>query len=46
MAKENIIQEFRVKNIEEIRNYFIEEINQDKLMSNNHKKVCTTLNYI
>ena len=38
-------QEFRFKNIEEARNYLIEEIMQNELMSKNHKKVCTTLNY-
>ena len=41
MAEENISQEFRLKNIDEARNYFIEEINQNELMSNKHKKVCT-----
>ena len=39
-------QEFRSKNIDETRNYFLEEINQNKLMSRKHKKVCTNLNYI
>ena len=28
MTEENISQEFRLKNIDESRNYFIEEINQ------------------
>ena len=46
MAKENISQEFRLKNIDETRNYLIEEINRNELMSKKHKKVCTTLNYI
>ena len=46
IAKENISQEFRLKNIDETRNYFIEEINQNDLMSKKHKKVSTTLNYI
>ena len=27
-------------------NYFLEEIEQNELMSKKHKKVCTTLNYI
>ena len=35
-----------MKSINEIRNYFLEEIEQNKLMSKKHKKVCTTLNYI
>ena len=30
MVNENIAQEFRVKNIEEARIYFIEEINQNE----------------
>ena len=35
MAKENISQEFRFKNIDETRNYLIEEINRNELMSKN-----------
>ena len=46
MAKENISQEFRLKNIDEARNYLIQEINRNELMIKKHKKVCTTLNYI
>ena len=46
MAEENISQEFRLKNLDETRNYLIEEINWNELMSKKHKKVCTTLNYI
>ena len=46
MAEENISQEFRLNNIDESRNYLIEEIKQNKLMSKKHKNVCTTLNYI
>ena len=46
MAEENLSQEFRLKNIDETRNYLIEEINPNKLISKNHKKACTTLNYI
>ena len=41
MAEENISQEFRLKNIDETRNYFVEE-----LMRKRHKKSSTTLNYI
>ena len=41
MAEENISQEFRLKNIDETRNYFVEE-----LMSKRHKKSCTTPNYV
>ena len=39
-------QEFRLKNINETRNYFLEEKKQNELMSRKHKKVCTTLNYV
>ena len=46
MTEENINQEFRLKKINEIRNYSIEEINQNKLMSKKHKKVCKVSNYI
>ena len=46
MVKENINQEFRSKNIDETRNYFLEEIEQNELMSREHKKICTTLNYM
>ena len=37
MAEENINQE---------KNCFLEEVKQYELMSRNHKKVCTTLNYL
>ena len=40
MFEENISQEFRLKNIDEKRNYFIEELKQNELMSKKHKKVC------
>ena len=36
--EENISQEFRLKNIEEISNYFLEEIRQYELMCRKHKK--------
>ena len=39
-------QEFRLKNVDETRNYFLKETKQNELMSGKHKKVCTTLNYI
>ena len=45
MVKENMSQELRLKNIDETRNYFLEEIKQNELMSRKHKKVCTTLKY-
>ena len=46
MAEENINQELRLKDIDETKNYFIEEIKQNELMSKKHKKICTTSNYI
>ena len=46
MFEENISQEFKLKNIDETGNYFIEKINQNELMSKKHKKVCRVLNYI
>ena len=46
MIEENIIQEFRLKNIDDTRNYFLEEIEKKELMSRKHKKICITLNYI
>ena len=45
MPDENINQEFRLKNIYEIRNYLMEVINLNELMSKKHKKVCRVLNY-
>ena len=39
-------QEFRLEKINETINYFLEEIEQNELISKNHKKVCTTLNGI
>ena len=47
MKEKNISQEFRLKNIDETRNYLLEEeIKQNELVSRKHEKVCTTLNYI
>ena len=46
MVVENISQEFRLKNIDETRNYLIEEIVRNELMSKKHKKVRVTQNYI
>ena len=45
MPEEIMNQGFRLKNIDEIRNYLIEEINQNELMSKKHKKVCRVLDY-
>ena len=38
MPEENMNQQFRLEKIEEIRNYLVEEINQNELMSQKHKK--------
>ena len=46
MAEENIRQEFKLKNIDETRNCFIEEIKQDKLITKIRIKVCTNIKYI
>ena len=46
MAVKKISQKFRLKNIDETRNYFLEEIGPSELMSRKHKKVSATLNYI
>ena len=37
MSEENMNQVFRSKKIDEIRNYLIEEINQNELMSKQKK---------
>ena len=46
MSDENINEELRLKKIDKIRNYLIEEINRNESMSKKHKKVCRVLNYI
>ena len=46
MAAEDISLDFRLKNIEETKDYFLEKIEQNELMSRKHKKVCGTLSYI
>ena len=43
MSEENISQEFRLKNIDETRNYLIEEINPNELISKKQKNLCTIL---
>ena len=45
ITEENISQEFRLKNVDETRNYFLEEIKQNELMTKKHRKVCTIINY-
>ena len=39
MSEENISQKLRLENIDETKNSFIEEINQNELMSKKHKKL-------
>ena len=39
MSKESISQEFRLKNIDETRNFLTEETNQNELMNKKYKKV-------
>ena len=46
MGEENKSEEFRLKNIDETRNFLIEEINRNELLSKKYKSICTTLNYI
>ena len=46
MVEKNISQEFKLKNVDETRNYFLKAIQQNELMSKKDKTVCTTLNYI
>ena len=46
MYEETISQEFRLKNIDERRNYLKQEINQNELISKKNKKVYSVLNYI
>ena len=42
----NISQEFRLKNIDETRKYFVKRIGQTELMSKKHKKVSKILIFI
>ena len=44
MIEKNISQEFRLKIINKTINYFLQDIEQNELMSEKHKKVCTTFN--
>ena len=46
MLEEKIIQELRLKNKYETRNYFFEQIEQKKLVSRKQKMVSITLNCI
>ena len=46
MVEENITQEFKLKNIYETRDYFLEEIEKNELICRKHKKGCANLSYI
>ena len=46
MDQKNKSEELRKENIDETRDYFIEEIKEIELMSEEHKKVCRALIYI
>ena len=41
----NTSQEFRLRDIDETRNYFLEEIKQNELIGKKHKTFCKILNY-
>ena len=45
-SEKHLVKNLYYKNIDETKNYFLEEIEQNELISRKHKKVCTTLNYI
>ena len=44
MTEENVNQKLRLKKIDKIRNYLIEEINRNELLSKKHKELCRVLN--
>ena len=46
MATEDISQEFKLKEIDKTRNYFIDKIKQINVIIKKHKKTCMILNYI
>ena len=45
MTKENVSRNFRLKNINESRNYLLDDIKHNEFMCEKHKKVRRTLNY-
>ena len=45
MAKENVSLDFRLRKIEDARNYLLEEIKKNESMSKKHKKLCRISNY-
>ena len=46
IIEERTSKEFRFKHIAQTRNYFVEEIKQNKLISKRYKKVCVTLSLV
>ena len=46
MAEENVSQEFRWRKLDKTRNFFIEEIQQNHLISKKHKQVFKVFNYM
>ena len=44
MVEENISQEFRLKNLDNTRYHFLEEMKLNELMSKKYENACTTLN--
>ena len=46
ITEDNVNQKIRLKKKDEERNHFIEEINQNEMISKKHEKVCRFLNYI
>ena len=45
MGEEDITQEFRLRHVDNTRNYLAEEIEQNELVSKKHSKVYNALNY-
>ena len=45
MVEEKFSQKIRLKKIDETRNYSVEEIEQNELLSKKHKGVCRALRY-
>ena len=46
MSEKSISQEFRLKNIDKTKNYFLLEIKENELIRKKHRKVRQVLNYI
>ena len=45
-GKNSKSRETRLKNIEQTKKYFIDEINDNELISKKYKKICSALNYV